>query len=94
MPFLVSFREENLLQHPVARYDESAVIVSSAPPCPYDAFLPALPLRSSMHATRLWPWTRGKQVCSISHLDVGRVREEYYQWIQDCYRLKARPSEI
>ena len=42
---------------------------------PYDPSLPALPLRSSMHATRPWPCTRGRQVCSISHLDGGSVRK-------------------
>ena len=75
VPFLVRFREENMLQHPVAGHDESALIVPSAPPCPYDPSLPALPLRSSMHATRPWPCTRGRQVCSISHLDGGSVRK-------------------
>ena len=52
MPFLVRFREENMLQHPVAGHDESALIVPSAPPCPYDPSRPALPLRSSEQPAR------------------------------------------
>jgi hypothetical protein len=51
--------------------------------CPHCPLRLAPPL---LRVTRPWPWTRGKQVRSIGHLEGGRVREEYNQWMQirDC----------